>query len=100
VVLGTASTRQVGCVEGLLLLGEWNLINHGEMCDGAGEAAWSILGLAVILAYRLRLQDSFRSDGTQLENGAERNRLAWTCNSPPGTIHHCFLCQSNLNNTD
>lgn len=82
VTLGTASTRRVGCVEGLLLLGEWNLVNHGQTDDGGGEAAWSILGLAVRLAYRLRLEDAFWGDDTDLDQSAQRNRLAWTCNSP------------------
>lgn len=80
VVLGVPSTRHVGCVEGLLLLGEWNIINHGQADDGGGEAAWSILGLAVRLAYRLRLEDSgFRGENNELDPVAQRNRLAWTC---------------------
>jgi hypothetical protein len=80
VVLGASNTRHVGCVEGLLLLGEWNLVNYGQMDDGGGEAAWSILGIAVRLAYRLRLEDSsFRGDDSELDPSAQRNRLAWTC---------------------
>ncbi|KAJ5741438.1 hypothetical protein N7533_010847 [Penicillium manginii] len=78
VIFGAASTRRVGCVEGLLLLGEWNLVNHGQPDDGGGEAAWSILGLAVRLAYRLRLEDAFRGDENGGDQNAQRNRLAWT----------------------
>ncbi|KAJ5995341.1 hypothetical protein N7481_002318 [Penicillium waksmanii] len=78
VIFGAASTRRVGYVEGLLLLGEWNLVNHGQTDDGGGEAAWSILGLAVRLAYRLRLEDAFRGDENEVDQRAQRNRLAWT----------------------
>ncbi|KAJ5370536.1 uncharacterized protein N7496_006628 [Penicillium cataractarum] len=79
VVLGVPSTRHVGCVEGLLLLGEWTLLNFGQADDGGGEAAWSILGLAVRLAYRLRLEDSgFRGEDNELDPIAQRKRLAWT----------------------
>lgn len=100
VVLGAASSRQVGCVEGLLLLGEWNLINHGQADDGGGEAAWSILGLAVRLAYRLRLEDSFRSDGTETDHDAERNRLAWTCNPPFWHTSPLLLVSFDFNHAD
>lgn len=80
VVLGVASTRHVGYVEGLLLLGEWSLPSSGQTDDGDGEAAWSILGLAVRLAYRLRLEDSsFREGDQAFDAAAQRNRLSWTC---------------------
>lgn len=87
-IFGTASTRRVGYVEGLLLLGEWNLVNHGQTDDGGGEAAWSILGLAVRLAYRLRLEDAFRGDENEVDQSAQRNRLAWTCMSRPTFLPH------------
>lgn len=40
VVLGMASIRNVGCVEGLLLLGEWTLLNQGHTDNGGEGAAW------------------------------------------------------------
>lgn len=81
IVLGVATSRHIGCVEGLLLLGEWNLINYGQtQTDDGGEAAWSILGVAVRLAYRLRLEDSgFEEKNQELEPASQRKRLAWTC---------------------
>lgn len=81
IVLGVANTRHVGCVEGLLLLGEWNLINYRQtQADDGGEAAWSILGVAVRLAYRLRLEDSgFKENNQELDPTSQRKRLAWTC---------------------
>jgi hypothetical protein len=81
IVLGVATSRHIGCVEGLLLLGEWNLINYGQtQTDDGGEAAWSILGVAVRLAYRLRLEDSgFEEKNQELDPASQRKRLAWTC---------------------
>ncbi|KAJ6185854.1 hypothetical protein N7519_007155 [Penicillium mononematosum] len=80
IVLGVATSRHIGCVEGLLLLGEWNLINYGQtQADDGGEAAWSILGVAVRLAYRLRLEDSgFEEKNQELDPASQRKRLAWT----------------------
>lgn len=85
IVLGSAGTRHVGCVEGLLLLGEWNLPNNGLAADDSdGEATWSILGVAVRLAYRLRLEDSSFKDGeNEVDPSAERQRLAWICRCKP-----------------
>lgn len=80
VVLGMASIRNVGCVEGLLLLGEWTLLNQGHTDDGGEGAAWSILGLAVRLAYLLRLEDSsFKGGDGEVDASIQRERLAWTC---------------------
>ncbi|CAH0058149.1 unnamed protein product [Clonostachys solani] len=77
VVLGAAGTRSVGCVEGLLLLGEWTM---QDQTTGGGEgAAWSVLGLAVRTAYLLRLEDSsFKTPGEENDASLLRNRLAWT----------------------
>ncbi|KAH6981369.1 hypothetical protein BKA56DRAFT_587154 [Ilyonectria sp. MPI-CAGE-AT-0026] len=79
VVLGMTSIRNVGCVEGLLLLGEWTLLNQGHTDDGGEGAAWSILGLAVRLAYLLRLEDSsFKGGDGEVDTSIQRERLAWT----------------------
>lgn len=89
VVLGMTSTRGVGCVEGLLLLGEWAPLNHGQSDDGGEGAAWSILGLAVRLAYLLRLENrSFKVGCTEPSKRAQRERLAWTC-----TLQPCLFCK-------
>ncbi|KAF5661354.1 hypothetical protein FCIRC_11833 [Fusarium circinatum] len=78
VVLGKASVRQVGTVEGLLLMGEWTLHNRTQVDDGDEAAAWSIVGLAVRLAYLLRLEDSgFKGEDVELHS-VHRERLAWT----------------------
>ncbi|KAF5572837.1 hypothetical protein FPCIR_14170 [Fusarium pseudocircinatum] len=78
VVLGKASVRKVGTVEGLLLMGEWTLQNRTQVDDGDEAAAWSIVGLAVRLAYLLRLEDSgFKGDDVELDS-VHRERLAWT----------------------
>ncbi|CAM1510831.1 Fc.00g083440.m01.CDS01 [Cosmosporella sp. VM-42] len=79
VVLGMASIRNVGCVEGLLLLGEWTLLNQGQTHDGGEGAAWSILGLAVRLAYLLRLEESsFKGGEGEVDASIQQQRLAWT----------------------
>lgn len=81
VVLGMPTIRSVGCVEGLLILGEWTPLTLGQNDDGGEGAAWSILGLAVRLAYLLRLEDSsFRAD-KEADPAMLRRRLAWTCQS-------------------
>ncbi|RYC90127.1 hypothetical protein BFJ63_vAg7068 [Fusarium oxysporum f. sp. narcissi] len=78
VVLGRASVRKVGTVEGLLLMGEWTLHNRTQVDDGDEAAAWSIVGLAVRLAYLLRLEDSgFKGEDVELDS-VHRERLAWT----------------------
>ncbi|KAL3295560.1 transcriptional activator [Colletotrichum asianum] len=78
VVLGMSTIRSVGCVEGLLILGEWTPLTLGQNDDGGEGAAWSILGLAVRLAYLLRLEDSsFRAD-KEADPAMLRRRLAWT----------------------
>ena len=80
VVLGMTSVRKVGCVEGLLLLGEWTLLDRRRATDGGEGAAWSIIGLAVRMAYLLRLEDSgFVGSSRKLEDRVQRERLAWTC---------------------
>lgn len=79
-----SSIQNVGCVEGLLLLGEWTLLNQTQTVDGGEGAAWSIIGLAVRLAYLLRLEDSsFTNNNGEMEMGSnmQRERLAWTCES-------------------
>lgn len=79
VVLGMASVRKVGAVEGLLLMGEWTLHNQSEVDDGDEASAWSIVGLAVRLAYLLRLEDrGFKGNDADLDS-VHRERLAWTC---------------------
>ncbi|KAF4963493.1 hypothetical protein FSARC_8502 [Fusarium sarcochroum] len=78
VVLGMASVRKVGTVEGLLIMGEWTLHNRSQIDDGDEAAAWSIVGLAVRLAYLLRLEDrGFKGDDVELDS-VHRERLAWT----------------------
>ncbi|KAF4993445.1 hypothetical protein FDECE_13395 [Fusarium decemcellulare] len=78
VVLGLASVRKVGTVEGLLLMGEWTLHNQNEVDDGDEAAAWSIVGLAVRLAYLLRLEDrGFKGNDAEVDS-IHRERLAWT----------------------
>ncbi|KAK2731009.1 hypothetical protein CKAH01_09267 [Colletotrichum kahawae] len=73
-----STIRSVGCVEGLLILGEWTPLTLGQNDDGGEGAAWSILGLAVRLAYLLRLEDSsFRAD-KEADPAMLRRRLAWT----------------------
>ncbi|KAL0940076.1 uncharacterized protein CTRU02_206686 [Colletotrichum truncatum] len=73
-----STIRSVGCVEGLLLLGEWTPLTLGQNDDGGEGAAWSILGLAVRLAYLLHLEDSsFRAD-KEADPSMLRRRLAWT----------------------
>lgn len=80
VALGVASTRHVGCVEGLVLLGEWTFLNQGRTDDGGEGAAWSILGLAVRLTYLLLLEESsFKSHGNEVDPALQRRCLAWTC---------------------
>lgn len=93
VVLGMASIRKVGCVEGLLLLGEWTVLNQGQADGGGEEASWSILGLAVRLAYLLRLEDSSFKGASDEENDAnlQRARLAWTCKQ-----HVALLSSTNI----
>lgn len=79
VVLGMSTIRSVGCVEGLLLLGEWTPLTLGQNDDGGEGAAWSIVGLGVRLAYLLRLEESsFRAD-KEADPAMLRRRLAWTC---------------------
>ncbi|KAJ5107372.1 hypothetical protein N7456_004047 [Penicillium angulare] len=83
--LGASGTRHINCVEGLLLLGEWSLPNQSEY-ESNGEAPWSIIGLAVRLAYRLRLEDSSfnwgrntnRDKDSDTETQSDRKRLVWT----------------------
>ncbi|KAK1464815.1 hypothetical protein CMEL01_12170 [Colletotrichum melonis] len=78
VVLGMSTIRSVGCVEGLLLLGEWTPLTLGQNDDGGEGAAWSIVGLGVRLAYLLRLEESsFRAD-KEADPAMLRRRLAWT----------------------
>ncbi|KAK1487239.1 hypothetical protein CCUS01_03583 [Colletotrichum cuscutae] len=78
VVLGMSTIRSVGCVEGLLLLGEWTPLTLGQNDDGGEGAAWSIVGLGVRLAYLLRFEESsFRAD-KEADPAMLRRRLAWT----------------------
>ncbi|CVL08418.1 uncharacterized protein FMAN_05165 [Fusarium mangiferae] len=78
VVLGKKCVRKVGTVEGLLLMGEWTLHSQDQVDDGDEASAWSIVGLAVRLAYLLRLEDSgFNIDDAELES-IHRERLVWT----------------------
>ncbi|KAM0342941.1 hypothetical protein ACHAPU_009059 [Fusarium lateritium] len=78
VVLGKTCVRKVGTVEGLLLMGEWTLHNQDQIDDGDEASAWSIVGLAVRLAYLLRLEDSgFKSEDAELDS-IYRERLVWT----------------------
>lgn len=81
VVLGAASIRKVGCVEGLLLLGEWTNLSQRQTEDGGQGGVWSVIGLAVRLAYLLRLEEnSFKSnESSPSGSDAQRRRLAWTC---------------------
>ncbi|CAG7964361.1 unnamed protein product [Penicillium nalgiovense] len=95
IVLGVATTRRICCVEGLLLLGEWNLINYGQtQADDGGEAAWSILGVAVRLAYRLRLEDSgFEEKNEELDPASQRKRLASTYRQISIRMGQAFWCR-------
>ena len=83
VVLGISSVRKIGCVEGLLVLGEWTPIpspGPSSSDEGSEGAAWSLIGLAVRLAYHLRLEDtSFKGGETEADPAMQRKRLAWTC---------------------
>lgn len=79
VVLGMSTIRSVGCVEGLLILGEWTPLTLGQNDDGGEGAAWSILGLAVRLAYLLRLEESSFKGNKESDPLMLRRRLAWTC---------------------
>lgn len=80
IALGSSKTRHISYVEGLLLLGEWTLPAQSSTDEMDSEAPWSILGLAVRLAYRLRLEDSsFQGSDNDQNTEAERKRLAWTC---------------------
>lgn len=91
VVLGMSTIRSVGCVEGLLLLGEWTPLTLGQNDDGGEGAAWSIVGLGVRLAYLLRLEESsFRAD-KEADPAMLRRRLAWTCKYSPRESRHALL---------
>ncbi|KAH8893977.1 hypothetical protein GQ53DRAFT_805380 [Thozetella sp. PMI_491] len=75
-MIGPSPTRNVGCVEGLLLLGEWSPVDDSVGGEGT---AWSLIGLAVRLAYLLRLEDSsFRCSDGDLAPVMLRRRLTWT----------------------
>ncbi|KAJ5691148.1 hypothetical protein N7488_011883 [Penicillium malachiteum] len=81
IALGAAGTHHISCVEGLLLLGEWTLPTQTQAGEIGSEAPWSILGLAVRLAYRLRLEESSfpgSDNDNDQDTDAERKRLAWT----------------------
>ncbi|KAF6833231.1 hypothetical protein CMUS01_06637 [Colletotrichum musicola] len=73
-----STIRSVGCVEGLLILGEWTPLTLGQNDDGGEGAAWSILGLAVRLAYLLRLEESSFKANKESDPSMLRRRLAWT----------------------
>lgn len=79
VVLGMSNIRNVGCVEGLLLLGEWTPLKECDTDDGGEGSAWSIIGLAVRLAYLLRLDESSFKGDKEADDALHRRRLAWTC---------------------
>ncbi|KAJ5713941.1 uncharacterized protein N7483_011122 [Penicillium malachiteum] len=77
IALGAAGTHHISCVEGLLLLGEWTLPTQTQVDEIGSEAPWSILGLAVRLAYRIRLEESsFPGSDNDQNTDAERKRLA------------------------
>ncbi|KAJ6036390.1 hypothetical protein N7540_000669 [Penicillium herquei] len=79
IALGAAGTHHISCVEGLLLLGEWTLPAQTQASEIGSEAPWSIIGLAVRLAYRLHLEESsFPGSDNDQDTDAERKRLAWT----------------------
>ncbi|KAF7521833.1 hypothetical protein G7054_g12334 [Neopestalotiopsis clavispora] len=79
-VFGAKHTQTVGCVEGLLILGEWQGTSIVEsQNDSSGEgASWSIIGLAVRLAYALRLEESSFKGTRTPDDLMLRQRLAWT----------------------
>ncbi|KAB8278127.1 hypothetical protein BDV30DRAFT_223099 [Aspergillus minisclerotigenes] len=95
VVLGAASVRHVGSVEGLLLLAEWVPHISTEECarDAAAgngppqqvqvteedSVSWNLIGLAVRQAYLLHLERySFRGESKDEDKlDYHRNRLAW-----------------------
>ncbi|EIT77320.1 hypothetical protein AO1008_08873 [Aspergillus oryzae 100-8] len=95
VVLGAASVRHVGSVEGLLLLAEWVPHISTEECarDTAASngppqqvqvteedsVSWNLIGLAVRQAYLLHLERySFRGESKDEDKLVyHRNRLAW-----------------------
>ncbi|OGM41720.1 hypothetical protein ABOM_009890 [Aspergillus bombycis] len=97
VVLGAASVRHVGSVEGLLLLAEWVPHISAEECarDAAANngpspqvqvaaedsVSWNLIGLAVRQAYLLHLERySFRGESKDEDKlDYHRNRLAWIC---------------------
>ncbi|RYP56431.1 hypothetical protein DL769_009916 [Monosporascus sp. CRB-8-3] len=78
VALGKPSTRHVGYVEGLLLLSEWTPVREGRPHDGGENAAWSLVGLAVRLAYLLRLEETSFKEKKALDPMMQRKRMAWT----------------------
>lgn len=97
VVFGSPGTCTVGSVQGLLILGEWTELDSADDLNGGEGAAWSLIGLAVRLAYFLRLEDSsFKSDEETLDERLQRERLAWTCKNP--CVHPSIIisCRSNL----
>ncbi|KAE8413564.1 hypothetical protein BDV36DRAFT_286915 [Aspergillus pseudocaelatus] len=95
VVLGAASVRHVGSVEGLLLLAEWvphisaeecardaaanNGPSHQVQVTAEDSVSWNLIGLAVRQAYLLHLERySFRGESKDEDRlDYHRNRLAW-----------------------
>lgn len=85
--LGASDVRNVGAVEGLLLLAEWVPHVSGGLSleDEEDSAAWSLIGLAVRQGYLLHLDShAFRVEVKDEPKAVtDRKRLAWTCWQPP-----------------
>ena len=92
-VLGRTATRQVGTVEGLLLLAE--RVPYANFPQGLAPndkdgyeqieeySAWTLVGLAVRQSYLLHLEKyGFQGEHHQEQQAtSDRKRLAWTCTS-------------------
>ncbi|KAE8386992.1 hypothetical protein BDV23DRAFT_175027 [Aspergillus alliaceus] len=75
VILGAASVRHVGVMEGLLLLAEWvphisNGPSHQVQATAEDSVAWSLIGLALRQPYLLHLElYSFRGECKDEDRG-------------------------------
>lgn len=91
ILLGVPSARQVGSVEGLLLLADWVPYVRPDKLTQSNtppenfnivedSAAWSLIGQAVRQGYDLHLdRTSFREENSgDSKEHADRKRLAWT----------------------
>lgn len=91
ITLGSSDLRNVGTVEGLLLLAEWApRVSPGSDSsssssrvpeDDEDNAAWTLVGLAVRQGFLLHLDaHAFRIEAKEEAKAVtDRKRLAWTC---------------------